>query len=184
YARVSSHEQNLDSQIDALKKAGCKKIITEKVSSRKEDRKELLDIFKWIRKGDVLVTTKMDRLARSIKELIQFMESFNEKDVSVVFLDQNIDTSGASGKLMFHILASFSEFERDMIRERTLAGLASARARGRKGGRRKVLSEDKVKTAFKMYDSKDYSVKEICENLGIKQRTFYNYLKDRRKLKK
>jgi DNA invertase Pin-like site-specific DNA recombinase len=121
----------------------------------------------------------MDRLARSVKELTTFIDDFQKRDVNLVFIDQDLDTSKPTGKLIFHLFAAFAEFERDIIRERTLAGLESARARGRKGGRKKAISPEKTATAFKMYDSQNYTVKEICESLGIKVRTFYDYLKKR-----
>ena len=180
YARVSTYEQNLDSQIDSLKAFGCEKIFQEKVSTRKEDRKKLKELFSILRKGDVLVCTKMDRLARSLAELISIAKTLEEKEVDLVFIDQNISTAGASGKLIFHIMGAFAEFERDMIRERTLAGLASARARGRKGGRKRLLDEEQKKIAFKMYDSKDYTIKEIANAVGIKESTLYLYLKRRK----
>lgn len=179
YARVSTHEQNLESQIDKLKLYGCEKIIFEKVSSRSEDRQKLQELLSWIREGDKLVCVKMDRLARSVKELTTFIDDFQKKGVNLVFIDQDLDTSKPTGKLIFHMFAAFAEFERDIIRERTLAGLESARARGRKGGRKKAIPQEKIATAFKMYDSQNYTVREICDNLGIKIRTFYDYLKKR-----
>jgi DNA invertase Pin-like site-specific DNA recombinase len=180
YARVSTHEQNLNSQIDSLEKFSCDKIISEKVTTKNEDRKKLKEIFGWLRSEDVLVCTKMDRLARSMKELSAIMDDLSQKNINVVFLDQKIDTAQAGGRLIFHIFAAFSEFERDLIRERTLAGLKSARARGKKGGRRKILSGTKLKTAFTMYDSRVHTVRQICDSLNIKERTFYEYLKRRK----
>lgn len=137
-------------------------------------------MMEWLRSGDILVCTKMDRLARSMKEIISIVDDLSERDVDIVFIDQKIDTTQAGGKLIFHVFAAFAEFERDLIRERTLSGLAAARARGRKGGRKKVIRGKKLKTAFRMYDSRDYTIREICESLGIKERTFYEYLKRRR----
>ena len=124
----------------------------------------------------------MDRIARSAKELLNIVDSLAEKNIDLVFLEQNIDTSKAGGRLIFHIFAAFAQFERDLIRERTLAGLNAARARGRKGGRPKILSDSKADTAFKMYDSNNYSISEICQNLNIKQRTFYEYLRRRKQV--
>ncbi|MFC1833872.1 recombinase family protein [Thermodesulfobacteriota bacterium] len=180
YARVSKHEQNLEAQIDALQSAGCEKIASEKVTTRKEERPELGELLSWLRPGDVLICTKMDRLARSMRELLAIMDRLEEQKVDVVFLDQSIDTTQAGGRLIFHMFAAFAEFERDLIRERTLAGLAAARARGRKGGRSRVLGGSKLKTAFKMYDSQEYTVRQICESLDIKERTFYTYLSRRK----
>jgi DNA invertase Pin-like site-specific DNA recombinase len=180
YARVSTHEQHLDAQLDALQQAGCEKIVQEKVSTRKADRPKFHELLSWLRAGDVLVCTTMDRVARSLKELLVFLDDLKEREVDVVFLDQQIDTTQAGGKLMLHIFGAFAEFERDLIRERTLAGLAAARARGRKGGRRRVLRGSKLETAFKMYDSQEYTVRQICEGLDIRERTFYEYLKRRK----
>jgi DNA invertase Pin-like site-specific DNA recombinase len=180
YARVSTYEQNLDSQIDALHRAGCEKIISEKVSSRDQERTELKEILSWLREKDVLVCTKMDRLARSIRELLGIIDDLSNRNVNVIFLDQNIDTRQSSGRLIFHIFAAFAEFERDIIRERTLAGLMAARIRGKKGGRKKVLTGKKLETAFKMYDNEEYTVRHICEILNIKERTFYEYIKRRK----
>ncbi|MBI5681502.1 MAG: recombinase family protein [Methanobacterium sp.] len=180
YARVSTYEQNLDSQIDDLHRAGCEKIISEKVTTRHQKRTELTELLCWLRENDVLVCTKMDRLARNIRELLEIIDNLSYKNVNVIFLDQNIDTSQSSGRLIFHIFAAFAEFERDIIRERTLAGLMAARIRGKKGGRRKVLTGKKLETAFKMYDSKEYTVRHICETLNIKERTFYEYIKKRK----
>jgi DNA invertase Pin-like site-specific DNA recombinase len=180
YARVSKHEQNLEAQIDALQSAGCEKIASEKVTTRKEERPELGELLSWLRPGDVLICTKMDRLARSMRELLAVMDGLEEQKVDVIFLDQSIDTTQAGGRLIFHMFAAFAEFERDLIRERTLAGLAAARARGRKGGRSRVLGGSKLETAFKMYDSREYTVRQICESLDIKERTFYTYLNKRK----
>ena len=180
YARVSTGEQNLEAQVDALKKAGCDRVVSEKVSTRKEERKKLQEALSWLRDGDTLVCTKMDRLARSMKDLISITDRIERQKADVAFLDQRIDTSQAGGRLIFHIFAAFAEFERDMIRERTMAGLAAARARGRKGGRKRALFGKRLDTALKMYDSRQYLVREICESLGVKERTFYDYLKRRR----
>ncbi len=180
YARVSKYEQNLEAQLDALQKAGCEKIISEKVSTRKEDRKKLREMLLWLRSDDVLVCTKMDRLARSMKELLLIIDDLAERNINVTFLDQKLDTTQAGGRLLSHIFAAFAEFERDLIQERTLAGLAAARARGRKGGRKRILGGTKLETAFKMYDSREYTILHICESLNIKERTFYEYIKRRR----
>jgi DNA invertase Pin-like site-specific DNA recombinase len=180
YARVSTHEQNLDVQLDALQRAGCGRIVQEKVSTRKEDRLKLKELLSWLRAGDVLVCTKMDRIARSVRELLSMLDNLKAQEIDVIFLDQQIDTTQAGGKLLLHIFAAFAEFERDLIRERTLAGLAAARARGRKGGRKRILRGTKLNTAFQMYDSQEYTVKQICESLDIRERTFYEYLKRRK----
>jgi len=180
YARVSTHEQNLEAQLDALRQAECDKIISEKVTTRKAERLKLNEALAWLRPGDILICTKMDRLARNIRELLTIMDNLTERSIDVVFIDQKIDTTQAGGRLIFHMFAALAEFERDLIRERTFAGLIAARARGRKGGRRRVLSGTKLETAFKMYDSREYTVRQICESLDIKERTFYEYQRRRR----
>lgn len=180
YARVSTHEQNLEAQLDALRQAGCDKIVSEKVTTRKEVRLRFNEVLSWLRSGDVLICTKMDRLARSIRDLLTIMDDLAEHNTDVIFLDQNIDTTQAGGRLVFHMFAAFAEFERDLIRERTLAGLASARARGRKGGRKRSLTGTRLETAFRMYDSGGYTVSQICESINTKERTFYEYLRRRR----
>jgi DNA invertase Pin-like site-specific DNA recombinase len=180
YARVSTVDQNLRRQVDALKKAGCKKIVREKESADKT-RPKLKEMLGWLRKKDTLICTRMDRLARSLKELIKTLSLLNEKSVNVVFLDQKLNTSSAGGRLIFHVFAAVAEFEHDLIRERTLEGLKAARVRGRLGGRRRILKGAKLKAAFDMYDSNEYPVSQICETLEIKERTFYEYLKRRRR---
>ena len=180
YARVSTHEQNLEAQLDALQRFGCEKVVAEKVTTKKADRPKLNEALSWLRSEDVLVCTKMDRLARNMRELLTTMDDLTERNVNVVFIDQNIDTTQAGGRLVFHMFAALAEFERDLIRERTLAGLAAARARGRKGGRKKVLSGTRLETVFKMYDSREYTVRQICESMDIKERTFYEYLRRRK----
>jgi len=150
YARVSTYEQNLEAQLDALQNAGCDRIVSEKVTTRKETRLKLNEVLNSVRPGDILVCTKMDRLTRSIRELLAIMDNLAERNVDVVFIDQNIDTTKAGGRLVFHMFAAFAEFERDLIRERTLAGFAAARVRGRKGGRRRVLTGKLLENAFKM----------------------------------
>ena len=144
YARVSTLEQNLDNQLDKLKELGCDKIFTDKVSGAREERVGLKEMLDYVRKGDSIVVYKLDRLARSVKQLISLINSLNEKGVHFKSLSEQIDTSTSGGKLIFHIFASVAEFERDIIRERTYSGLKAARARGRQGGRPKLLNEEKA----------------------------------------
>lgn len=180
YARVSTKEQNLDLQIDALKKAGCEKIYTEKISGSTKDRQELNKLLDTIRAGDSIIIYKLDRLGRSLKHLLELMQVIQEKKVELKSLHDAIDTSSPTGKLIFSIFASLSEFERDLIRERTLSGLASARARGRIGGKPKGLSKEadaKANTAVTLYQSNNHSIKEIMEQLNISKQTLYNYLR-------
>jgi len=178
YARVSTDDQNFDLQIDALKKSGCKKIFKDKVSGSKSNRKGLENALKYIRSGDALVIWKLDRLGRSLIDLIKIVNSLKEKNIEFVALQDSIDTSTSSGKLFFHISAAFAEYEKSIIQERTKAGLKAARSRGRKGGRPKAITDEKFNLAKKLYDSNSDTVKNICESLGIKRRTFYKYLKD------
>lgn len=183
YARVSTQDQNLDLQTDALKKAGCERIYQEQVSgSGKLPRPELDRLLENIREGDMVMVWKLDRLGRSLKNLIELVNLFNEKGVGFVSLNDPVDTTTAQGRLVFNIFASLAEFEREIIRERTMAGLAAARARGRVGGRRKGLSLAAQKTALAaetLYKEQKFTVKEMCERLSISRATFYAYLRYR-----
>ncbi|CAM3724803.1 recombinase family protein [Alicyclobacillus pomorum] len=178
YARVSTQDQNLDLQIDALKQYGVDQIFQEKMTGTKRERPQLDEMLKYLRKGDTVVVWKLDRIGRSTKHLIDLINEFGEKGINFVSLKDGIDTSTATGKLVFTIFAGLAEFERDMISERTKAGLESARARGRKGGR-PAKDEDKVKLALKMYDTKQYSITEITKATGISKTTLYRYIKER-----
>lgn len=178
YARVSTKDQDLQMQRDALTAAGCVEIFEEKVSGRKLDRPALAEMLKMLREGDRVVVYKLDRISRSTKHLIELAERFDETGVEFVSLHDNIDTSTPMGKFFFRMMASIAELERDITSERTKSGLASARARGRKGGRPKI-DQKKINTAFKMYDSKQYSVAEITKAVGITAPTLYRYLKKR-----
>jgi len=180
YARVSTKEQNLDRQIDALQQAGCEKIFSEQISGAKKERPELNMLLSQIRDGDQLVIDKLSRLGRSLKDLIQIVSDLEDRGVTFISLKDAIDTSSASGRLVFHIFASLAEFERDLISERTKAGLASAKARGRMGGRPKGLSLEAQKTAMAaetLYNDGNHSVKAICDQLSISKPTLYNYLR-------
>ena len=179
YARVSTLEQNLDLQIDALKKAGCKKILQEKVSSVKE-RPQLEKLFSILNEGDTLIIWKLDRLGRSLKHLIQMVDALQEQNVKFISLQDNINTQTAQGRFIFNLFASLAEFEREMIRERTNAGLSAARARGRLGGRPKGLSNIallKARSAKELYYAKQLSIIQICNKLTISRRTLYKYIK-------
>src|SRR6266566_1605388 len=180
YARVSTHEQNLDLQIDALKTVGCEKIFTDKISTLKAERKGLQEALDFLRPGDVLVVWKLDRLGRTLKQLIELVATFNQKGIGFKSLKETIDTTTSTGKLVFHIFAALAEFERDIIHERTQAGLEAARARGRHGGRPKILTKDpkKIALARKLYADQNMSVKEICDTLHIGRTTLYRYIQD------
>ena len=180
YARVSTEDQNLSLQLEALKLAGCEKIFREKESGGRTDRPELLKLIDQIREGDTVVVWKLDRLGRSQKHLIETVELFRERGVNFASLEETIDTTTATGKLIFNIFASLAEFEKDMIRERTMAGLQSARARGRTGGRPQGLSakaKATAKAAQLLYESQLMPVNSICRQLNIGKATLYRYLK-------
>lgn len=176
YARVSTNEQNLDLQEDALRKAACEKIFSDKLSGVNDERPGLAKALEISRAGDTLVVWKLDRLGRSLSHLVKTIDDLKEQGIGFQSLQENIDTTSGVGKLLFHIFASLAEFERDIIRERTMAGLAAARARGRLGGRPKVLDDKKVSLAKAMYKDKNTSVKDICATLGVSKSTFYRYL--------
>jgi DNA invertase Pin-like site-specific DNA recombinase len=176
YARVSTHDQKLAAQKDALKQSGCEKIYTDKISGPLDERPGLGKVLEMLREGDTLVVWKLDRLGRSLPHLVQLITALKEKGVGFKSLQENIDTSSGVGKLVFHLFASLAEFERDLIRERTQAGLAAARARGRLGGRPKAMDAKKVAQAKAMYRDRQTSVKDICATLGIGRTTFYRYI--------
>lgn len=177
YARVSTTDQNLDRQRDALKAAGCEEILEEKLSGKNTDRPMLQVLFDRLAPGDIVVVCELARLSRSTKDLISLSEILKEKKVELISLkDKEIDTTTATGKLMFGMLSVISEFERDLIRERTLEGLRSARARGRVGGRPKK-AEKAIERAISLYDSKQYSIREIVDMTGISKATLYRYIK-------
>ena len=182
YARVSTKEQVLDLQIDALEKAGCKQIYQEKITGAKADRPELLKMVDQLREGDTVIVWKLDRLGRSLRDLVNLIEKFNSQGVGFLSLQDNINTTTPTGKLTFHIFAALAEFERGIISERTKAGLAAARARGRKGGRPKGLSkkaQDKARLAESLYKEQKLTIDEVCEHLHISKPTLYRYLRSR-----
>lgn len=176
YARVSTQDQNLQLQIDALQSAGCFEIFEEKITGTKKDRPALNEMLKMLRAGDRVVVYKLDRISRSTKHLIEIVELFEEKGVEFVSVQDNIDTSTALGRFFFRIMASIAELERDIISERTRAGLSAARARGRNGGR-PAADKKKVQLAIKMYGSKEYSISQIVQATGISQATLYRKIR-------
>lgn len=176
YARVSTTDQNLDMQKDELKKAGCEKIFEDEgVSGAKFDRTGLNGALGHLGNGDVLTVWRLDRIGRNLKHLIEIVNDLKEKGVGFRSLHESIDTTTPSGRLTFHIFGSLCEFERDLIRERTSAGLAAARARGRLGGRKSVLIPKQIKIAKTLY-SNNTPVKEICEQVGCSRATFYRHI--------
>lgn len=176
YARVSTDDQNLNLQHDALTSAGCDEIFEDHMSGAKSERPGLKEALKYLRKNDVLVVWRLDRLSRSLKDLIEMVTYLESKNIGLKSLQESIDTSSTSGKLIFHIFGALAEFERNLIRERTNAGLAAARARGRLGGRPKSLNKEKQALAVKLYNEKEHTVKEICSLLGISRPTLYKYV--------
>ncbi|WP_115704254.1 recombinase family protein [Legionella sainthelensi] len=180
YARISTTNQDLDLQIDALKKAGCKKIYQDQISGSAINRPALDELIQDIRKDDVLVIWKLDRLGRSFKDLITLVNNLLERGVGLKSLNDPIDTTTAQGRLIFNIFGSLAEFERELIRERTLAGLEAARLRGKKGGRPAGLSKSaqgKAHSSELLYKEGKLSVAEICMQLDLSKATFYKYLK-------
>ena len=176
YARVSTKEQNLHLQEDALKDAGCEEIYTDIASGSKSQRLGLDKALEFIRSGDTLVVWKLDRLGRSIQHLIETVSALNKRNVAFKSLQENIDTTSSGGKLIFHMFSALAEFERDLIRERTDAGLKAARARGRMGGRPSLLDNRQIKRMIEMYEEQKNTVAEICKIYEISRPSFYNYL--------
>jgi len=182
YARVSTQGQQVDLQMDALQKAGCELIFQEIVSGAKADRPELAKMRAQLRQGDTVCIYKLDRLGRSMKHLLELVDEFQQKGVGLLSLTDAIDSSTAQGRLVLNLFASLAEFERDLIRERTQAGLISARARGRKGGRQKGLSpegEKNARLAEMYYKEGLLGVNLIAKKLAISKVTFYKYLRHR-----
>lgn len=178
YCRVSTNDQTLDSQIDQLKNAGAKKIYQDVVSGTKSERKELSKMLEMLREGDTVLICRLDRLGRSLSDLIKLVVKFDSLGVNLKSLSESIDTSTSTGKLVFHIFGSIAEFERELIRERTKAGLAAARARGRMGGRKKAKSLKQRKIIVEAYKSKKHSVAELCQSFGISKPTLYKYVNE------
>ncbi len=184
YARVFTHDQNLDLQKDALEKAGCKKLFVDEVSGTVAKREGLEKAKEILREGDVLIVWRLDRLGRSIRDLIDWVTQLEDAGIGFKSLQESIDTTTSSGKLVFHIFAALAEFERNLIRERTNAGLAAARARGRFGGRKKSLNAKERKRAVEMYERKNQTVKQICEMMNITKPTLYAYIREEQTIKK
>lgn len=182
YARVSTKDQNFGLQIDALQKAGCEKLYREVVSGARTERPVLDRVVDSLRTGDVLVIWKLDRLGRSLKHLVELVNTLRERGVGLQSLNDPIDTTTPQGRLSFNLFASLAEFERDLVRERTQAGLSAARARGRNGGRPKGLSAQAEATACAaetLYLERKLSVRQIADRLGISKSTLYAYLRYR-----
>jgi DNA invertase Pin-like site-specific DNA recombinase len=173
YGRVSTQDQHLDLQLDALDKAGCEKVFTDTVSGAKAARPGLDEALSHLRSGDTLIVWRLDRLGRSLRHLIDTIKFLNDRGIGFRSVQESIDTTTPGGKLVFHIFASLAEFERDLIKERTNAGLKSARARGKNGGRPKSLTDKQLKQARTLRDDNSHSVADICRTLKISRSTFY-----------
>lgn len=177
YARVSTHDQNLDLQRDALEQAGCARIYEDRLSGAASARPGLDKLREVLRAGDTLVVWRLDRLGRSLKDLIAWALWLEEQGAGLRSLTESLDTTTPGGKLTFHIFGALAEFERTLIRDRTQAGLAAARARGRKGGRRPVLNADKQALAVRLYNERQTPIGRICAMMGISKPTLYAYVR-------
>ena len=180
YARVSTADQNLDLQIDALRETGCKKIFSDRgVSGAKAERPGLDKALEHIRKKDTLVIWKLDRLGRSLSDLLSIVEYLKERGAHFLSIQDGFNTSTASGKMVFSVIGAMAEYERNLIRERTMAGLKAARARGRMGGRPKALNESQVKVAIALAEAGELTINEICEQVGCSRSTYYRQIAPR-----
>lgn len=177
YARVSTDDQTLDLQTDALRAAGCERTYSDQVSGAKTERPGLNKALDVVREGDTLVVWRLDRLGRTLPHLITLIDELKNREVGFRSLTESIDTTTPSGELIFHIFGALAQFERNLIRERTNAGLAAARARGRFGGGRRRLGPKEVAVARKLYSDKTNSIEDICRTLRISRATLYRYLR-------
>ena len=180
YARVSTSDQKLNLQEDALKQSGCKEIFSDVASGIKTARPGLESALNYLREGDTLVVWKLDRLGRSIQHLIETVKLLSKRKIGFKSLQESIDTTTSGGKLIFHIFSALAELERDLIKERTEAGQKAARARGRLGGRPTLLNNQEITKMLQHYDEKKLKVAEICKLYGISRPSFYNYLNKRK----
>jgi len=179
YARVSTLEQDIALQVDALKKADCDNIFDDTASGASTQRPGLTEALSYVRKGDTLVVWRLDRLGRSLRHLIDVIADLEKRGIGFRSLQESIDTTTSGGRLIFQIFGALAEFERNLIRERTQAGLKAARVRGRLGGRPKALDATKIALAYRLYDEKKHTIKEICGMLGISKPSLYAYLEQR-----
>ena len=177
YARVSTQDQNPEFQVDALERAGCEQIFQEKLTGRLRERPELSQCLRTLRRGDVLVVWKLDRLARSLKDLVEIVQELNDREIGFKSLTEAIDTTSSGGRLVFHIFGALAEFEHDLIRERTIAGLQAARARGRKGGRRPAMSDSDIRKAAAMLSDPQITKTEVASHFGVTRTTLNASLK-------
>ena len=178
YARISTVQQDEALQHDALRQAGCDRIFVDKASGKLESRPALDELLAQARPGDTVVVWRLDRLGRSLRHLIELLTELERAGIGFQSTTEAIDTTTSGGKLVFHIFGALAEFERNLIRERTRAGLEAARARGRKGGRRKKLDEKKRRLAVDLYHQKKHGIEEICRTVGISKPTLYAYVRE------
>lgn len=176
YARVSTRDQNPAAQIDALKAAGCDRVFMEKASGANRDRPELKAALDYIRAGDALVVWKLDRLARSVRQLVETAEDLARREIGLRVLTQQIDTTSPGGRLVFHVFAAVAEFERELMLERTHAGLATARAANRRGGRPRALNDGQIRRAKAMLCDPMITVEEVAHQLGTTTSTLYRHI--------
>ena len=176
YARVSTRDQKPHLQLDALQEAGCERVFEETASGAKRDRPELKAVLDFMRAGDNLVVWKLDRLARSTRQLLETVEALELRGIGLKILTQNIDTTNAGGRLIFTVFSAIAEFEREIIRERTRAGLDAARSRGRTGGRPRALSDTDLKEARVLLTDPEITVEDVARRLGVGPSTLYRYL--------
>lgn len=176
YIRISTYEQNQSLQKDALKKDGCEKLFNDTASGKDRERAGLQKAIDFLRKGDVLVVWRLDRLGRSLRDLIEIMATLERKGAGLKSIKENIDTTTTGGRLIFHVFGALSEFEREVILERTQAGLKAARARGRSGGRPKKLTDDQIKKIKELHRKNEKTVPEICQMMGVSRSTLYRTL--------
>lgn len=174
YARISTRDQNLSAQLDALTQAGCDRVYEEMASGALSDRPILAEVMRSLRDGDTLVVYKLDRIARSLPHLLETMDALNQNGVGFRSLTEDINTTTPGGRLVFHVMAAISEFERDLIRERTAAGLKAAKARGRTGGRPRKMTAEKIKAAQKLLSS-GTPVRDVAEMFNISVPTLYRW---------
>jgi len=184
YVRVSTPDQSFALQRDALEQSGCTKIFEEVASGAKTARPVLTAVLDYLRPGDTLVVWRLDRLGRSLRQLMGLMNTLHEQEISFHSLVEAIDTTTPMGQFYFQITGAFAELERNLVRERTKAGLASARRRGRKGGRRKAIDCQTFSMALQLYEAQTRSVQSICDHFGMAKRTFYRYLASHRSKQK
>jgi DNA invertase Pin-like site-specific DNA recombinase len=176
YARVSTFEQDPALQLDALAAAGCDRVFTDQASGALEDRVELARMLDHARDGDTLVVWRLDRLGRSVRHLVDTVMELERRGVGFRSLSESIDTTTSGGRLVFHVFAALAEFERDLIRERTRAGLLAARARGRNGGRPSVMTAEKLRVARELYGAREHTTAQIAAVLGVSRATLYRHL--------